>query len=475
MKFFSKKFLFHLVVLSLCFNACASNHAGSDNSGTDSTLIKTVSTTDTLLPGTVNTKVYCTSDASQSYALYMPATKDANTLPVIFFFDPHGDGSLPITKYKGLADSFHFILAGSNNSKNGNDWPTAENIWNTLFSDIKNRLQHNSYLIYVCGFSGGAKVATYLALHHNEVKGVIANGAGLPDITAAGNFAFSYTSIAGEGDLNMTDIVSINNSLEKTKTNHRIIFFDGIHEWAPESTMSIAFAGFKLDAMRDNSLPKDVDLIAKYITSAKKLIDIFIQKNNYIHAQRGCALSINMLAGLTNDVAWFNEKNNAIKNNKIYQQQLQAQRNIFAKEENIKEVYQQQFQQGDKNYWIKTINDVIAKGKLHNSESAMYQRLHAFLSLAFYSITNQLVNANQNIEAAYFDELYKLSDPLNTEAWYFSALLHARNNNAADVKNDLTKAISLGFTDKDRILKQQEFQNIASQINLPDIISSINK
>ena len=44
-----------------------------------------------------------------------------------------------------------------------------------------------------CGFSGGAKVASYIALHDNNVKGVIAGGAGLPDETQAGNFNFSFT------------------------------------------------------------------------------------------------------------------------------------------------------------------------------------------------------------------------------------------------------------------------------------------
>ena len=88
----------------------------------------------------------------------------------------------PLNKYKSLADVYNFILIGSNNSKNGNDWPTAENIWNILFDDSQKRFKINTNRIYVCGFSGGAKVATYIALNHNEIKGVIANGAGLPDI-----------------------------------------------------------------------------------------------------------------------------------------------------------------------------------------------------------------------------------------------------------------------------------------------------
>jgi hypothetical protein len=38
-------------------------------------------------------------------------------------------------------------------------------------------------------------VASYIALHHKEVKAVIAGGAGLPDQTAAGNFSFSLQAL----------------------------------------------------------------------------------------------------------------------------------------------------------------------------------------------------------------------------------------------------------------------------------------
>ena len=166
-------------------------------------------------------------------------------MPVIYFFDPHGDGLLPVKKYKALADTYHFILIGSNNSKNGNDWTATEDIWKVLSDDSQKRLPIDAKRIYTGGFSGGAKVATYIALTHPDIRGVIAGGAALAEMAAKGeNLHFSFSGIVGQGDMNMTDLVAINNSLDKTATRHRLIFFDGKHEWAPESTMNIAFAGF---------------------------------------------------------------------------------------------------------------------------------------------------------------------------------------------------------------------------------------
>ena len=86
------------------------------------------------------------------------------------------------------------------------------------------------------------------------------------------------TSIAGEGDMNMTDLVALNNDLDKTQTKHRIIFFNGKHEWAPENIMNIAFAGLQLDAMRNKFIPKNDSLISAYINDSKKRLEEDLKK-----------------------------------------------------------------------------------------------------------------------------------------------------------------------------------------------------
>ena len=461
-----------LILLFVCIISCANNHNNNtvDRDDIDTTILGVPNphSADTFEKGKVITHVSCETDPEQSYALYIPEKGNVTALPVVYFFDPHGDGSLPLDKYKALAEVYNFILVGSNNSKNGNDWTTAENIWNTVFDDTQKRLKINAKRIYLCGFSGGAKVATYLALRHNEIKGVIANGAGLPEITP-GNFNFSFTAIAGEGDLNMTDLVAIANDLEQTQTRHRIIFFNGIHEWAPENTMNIAFEGLQLDAMQKKIVPSDNAFIDNYINASKKIVDAYLKANNYLKAETECTLSINMLNGLSNDVNWFRQKKLALQNNPSYQKQSQEKQKLLATEQNLKDKYQQQFQQGDMSYWINTIKEIEVQAKAATPEGAMYQRLEAYLSLAFYSISNQLIKGNQNNDALYFVGLYKLVDPTNSEAWYFSAILNARNKNSKATEDDLVKAVSLGFRDKNRLMQQPEFQQSRLTINLSDI------
>lgn len=468
-----------IVAVLFCLAACAGKQPAENNNTNNITdtatpAIKSIGK-DSFETGKIINNIVCKNDASQAYAVYIPVKFKAETLPVIYFFDPHADGSLPLKKYKVLADEFGFVLIGSNNSKNGNDWQTTENIWNSLFNDAQGRLTYDHKRIYTCGFSGGAKVAGYVALHHSEIKGVIANGAGLPDETPAGNFNFSFTAIAGKGDMNMTDLVALNSELDKTQTRHRIILFDGKHEWAPASTMNIAFESLEFDAMHDKLINKNDSLVNAFINESKKRLNDDLKTNDLLQADEECKLSINMLSELTDDANWFKEKDVSITNNVSYTKQLQSQQNLFSIEQSKKAEYQQQFQQNDMPYWTATINELQTKEKIHTAEGEMYQRLLAYLSLAFYSISNQLINNNQNESAQYFVALYKLADSTNSEACYFSAVLNARNNNAKAAKDDLQKAAGYGFNDIQRMMNQPEFQKLSTQMNFAEIESKMKK
>ena len=414
--------------------------------------------------------VYCRDDASQSYALYIPETKTSKLLPVVYFFDPHGQGSLPLDKYKSLADKYQFILVGSNNSKNGNDWSFTEKIWRNLFGDTKSRLPIDIHSVYACGFSGGAKVASYLALNYPEIRGVVAGGAGLPDGIAAADFGFSFTGIAGTGDLNMTDLVTLNSDFDKTRTRHRIIFFNGKHEWSPVETMDQAFAGLQLDALRESgALPVDEGFIKMVASEYKNRVTASLNAGNQIVAEQDCALAENLLEGLSGDVAWFQREDASLLRNPGYQKQFKAQQALFTREAATKEFYQQQFQQGSPEYWKKTIAELERGSRTLGPEAAMNQRLLAYLSLAFYSLSNQFIQSNQQAAAVYFDGLYKIADPENPEAWYFSAILDARADNSPSTEADLLKAVEKGFSDSTRLVTQPEFHQLTNPINLKNI------
>jgi hypothetical protein len=408
--------------------------------------------------GKVIDRVPCMGDPTQSYALYIPVTAKKGPLPVIYFFDSHGAGVLPLSKYRALADTYGYILIGSNNSKNGNDYATAEAVWEQLFEDTRKRLPINGDRIYTGGFSGGAKVAGYIAIQHEVVKGVIVNGAGLPDEVSAGNFPFSFTAITGEGDMNMTELVAFNGDLDKTATRHRLLFYEGIHGWAPEGAMRIAFAGLELDAMQTGLVAKDAATIDGYISRSKSRLETDIREGQLINAYRECVVSISYLGAV--DAGWFKQRLTALDRDPAYQKQLQAQQDVLATEGHTKEEYQRQFEQGDNRYWATTIGDLRRKAAVKSSGNAMYQRLLAYLSLEFYSISNHFLLGNDDAHARHFVQLYQMADPTNSEAWYFSAILDGRRGDKRAATDDLMKAVGYGFNEKDRLRRQPEFQGI---------------
>jgi len=421
-----------------------------------------------ITPGKIIDTVYCEADPSQSYALYIPLKGDREPLPVVYFFDSHGAGALPLRKYKALADAYGFIFIGSNNSKNGNDWGTSETIWRRLSEDTRRRLKINGARIYTIGFSGGAKVASYVAIQHSEVKGVVANGAGLPDGVSAGDFAFSFTAVAGEGDMNRTDLVELDGALDRTRTRHRMLLFDGKHEWAPENTMRTAFTGWQLDAMVARLIPRDEVFINTWIGKSKERVETNSRENRLIRARQECRLSMQLLDGLA-DAGWFKQKAASLEANAEYRKQQQQEEGLLVTEQNTKAEYMQHFQQGDIAYWSKTIDGLRVKAGAKTAETGMYQRLLAYLSLAFYSISNQMINAGENGAARHFTGLYKMADPTNSEAWYFSAILDVREGNGRAAENDLLTAVSYGFNDKRRLRQQPEFNHSSPGIDLAGI------
>src|SRR3974390_2928293 len=123
--------------------------------------------------GQVIADVKCANDATQSYALYLPtAYTAARAWPVIFPFDPAGRGQNGVDRYQAAAEQYGFIVAGSNNSRNG--MPSGKAI-ESMSGDVIARFHIDPKRIYTAGMSGGSRVAMSVALSSTKVAGVIAS------------------------------------------------------------------------------------------------------------------------------------------------------------------------------------------------------------------------------------------------------------------------------------------------------------
>src|SRR5438105_4945707 len=127
--------------------------------------------------GQVIADVKCSGDPSQSYALYLPSNySDDRGWSLILAFDPGARGQAPVERFRTAAETYGYIVAGSNNSRNSS-WQASSDAIRAVSADIGNRFRIDEKRVYTAGLSGGARVAMEVALGTDRIAGVIASSA----------------------------------------------------------------------------------------------------------------------------------------------------------------------------------------------------------------------------------------------------------------------------------------------------------
>src|SRR5215469_14862761 len=117
-----------------------------------------------VMVGTVNPKVVCSSNPAESYALYLPAHFSTNReWPIIYVFDPLARGEAATEVVRPAAEKFGYVVAASNNSKNGLEGGSREAAI-AMWDDTQLRLPVDQRRRYAAGMSGGSRVAASVAL-----------------------------------------------------------------------------------------------------------------------------------------------------------------------------------------------------------------------------------------------------------------------------------------------------------------------
>lgn len=218
-----------------------------------------------LAKGVVIPRVTCIDHPEQSYALYLPSSySPEGKWPILYIFDPGARGSMPVTLAKDAAEKFGYIVMGSNNSRNGLpkiEIDAAVAIW----SDSHLRFSIDDRRVYFAGLSGGARLATALALKcHDCAAGVISSGAGFPlDQPPSAQTHFSYFETIGISDFNYPEAVVLAQQLDRLDLPHRLRSFGGSHEWAPADIWPEALAWMNLLAMKQDRLARDPEFISQ--------------------------------------------------------------------------------------------------------------------------------------------------------------------------------------------------------------------
>ena len=203
--------------------------------------------------------VRCLADPTQGYALYLPSQYSPDRAwPLLLVFDPRARGALAAERFVDAAETYGWIIAASNNSRNG-AWEVSAAALTAMTKDLLNRHRIDERRIYAAGMSGGARVATQIAFGTGRIAGVIAASAGYPDSQPRKSIPFPLYGTAGTEDFNWLEMKQLDHAL---KSPHRVRIFDGGHVWLPKELAQEAIEWLELAAMRTNLRPLEKDLIA---------------------------------------------------------------------------------------------------------------------------------------------------------------------------------------------------------------------
>jgi predicted esterase len=211
-------------------------------------------------PGRIIDDVKCAANPSQSYALFLPSNySPGRSWPVIFAFSPMARGRVPLERLQEAAEKYGYIVAGSNNSRNGDAQSSTAAIRN-MPTDVTSRFSVDLKRVYTAGFSGGARVAMQVALSSGKIAGVVACSAGLPDAQPRKSVAFVIFGTAGTEDFNYLEMRQLDRTLT---TPHRVMIFEGTHDWLPASLAGDTVEWLELQAMKSGLRPRDEALLDK--------------------------------------------------------------------------------------------------------------------------------------------------------------------------------------------------------------------
>ena len=364
------------------------------------------------------------------FALYLPksySSKGSKKWPLLLCFDASGRALYPLKKYKVLADQYGIILAASWDSKNRQPIELSHQIASELISDLKSRLSIDPQLISTMGFSGGARVASSVAINLGGIHTVIACAGGFPQLTAPPKPTFGFAALIGNQDFNYLEIEQLHGQLQQLNFNQVLIGFDGEHEWAPVSSMEKAINFMLGKAMREQKI---------------KAVPEILEKMDELNRQKPKPEGFEQLA------------NEEIRLRQNYSQQMAQPLSWW-------------------NIEVAKLSQLSTQKPTWKGNA--YRRVLNFLSLLCYMQCQQALQANDLDAAEKFVTLYQWVDPDYFEHQVFLASVKIRKNDTKGALTALEKALNLGLEEPDRLTKDPDFLILANQPRFLAVIKALEQ
>lgn len=181
-----------------------------------------------------NIKIVTCYDDDHVYAVCLPKNygKEKRRYPVLFCFDPGGDGVDAVKKFMYAGEKYEWIVVGSLDAKNG-PWAPILRAQKAVLKDVQKRFRVDDKNFYTAGFSGGARMAYTMAYNNpKHFKAVIACSAGFGLGAVKKKVAVCHC-VGDEDCCNLKEVRNAYNRLKAGRVNTKLIEFSGDHRWPP--------------------------------------------------------------------------------------------------------------------------------------------------------------------------------------------------------------------------------------------------
>lgn len=432
--------------------------------------------TEPLQKGIVLPGVSC-KGGDYTYALYLPSKYDStHNWPVIFAFDPHGSGLMPVNLCAAEAEKRGYILIGSNDSRNGIPFQANMDIFSALLADASARLSLDSARIQLMGFSGGARVAGVIAMTRPDIRAVIGCSAGLPDMGRPPERPFDYLGVAGMSDMNFLEMKLLFDQLDKTPIPHFLLLNNGKHAWPPATMIPEIFDWLDVKAMKDKLIETDYDVLAAITTNLHRELVQSRMDGDFLAQEYVCRKAIHYLEGFPQGNTFIKDLA-GLKTKPEYQTALALRASVLQHEKDNQLKYTANLYDKTPAWWKKEIQnlDKLSKVSKSNDEKMMYGRLLGFLSLTTYTLVNQTMKSGAWEAASRYDQLYALIDPENAEHAYIAAIINMKQGNEKEALKSLDEAVKLGFNEAGRMENDTNFSALGEKAEFMELVGKSSK
>ena len=436
--------------------------------------------------GTVIDKVVCARDQAQSYALYVPSAYSADReWPVLFAFDPGARGRVPVERFREAAERYGFIVAGSNNSRNG-PLTASVDAMNAMHADLQARFRLNLRRIYVTGFSGGARAAATIGLAmQGQAAGVIGFGAGFPGgVEPSASVPFAFFGAAGTDDFNYPELKQLDQALERAGIAHRLEVFAGGHEWPPVAVCTRAVEWMELQAMKSGRRPRDAELVDQIFSRTTADAADHERAGRLLEAYWLYAALAKDFAGLR-DVSTCGDRARQLEQSREVREALTDLKDSVDKQDALDaRIDELARTAGTREGGDRAVADLLAVlsdvTKRADQAGRPADRMAARRVLVrwwsrFDEAASAAVARGNFAQAAVCYRAMARMRPENPRVEYNLACVCARNGNRKEAIDALRRAVAKGFADRNLLLNDPDLESLRSQPAFRSILESVEK